>query len=213
MKLRVFQICKLYIKVLLIWRLHIIPKERCRYQSLFESQSNLSQYPSFVHKILSPFWELCLMAHVCRPYSNIMELWTSIQTHICPSRTLFFVCLFDNMLVCPFVCYPLFVCPFVCYFLFVFPLCALLCLFAPLCAMFSLFSLCVLSLLLCLFFGLPVGFVFLLLLHVHAWSKGATSKKQARKGKNASKKMQAQKGQCLVDRRLSLHEWFSLSLF
>ena len=123
MKLRVFQICKLYIKVLLIWRLHIIPKERCRYQSLFESQSDLSQYPSFVHKILSPFWELCLMAHVCRPYSNIMELWTSIQTHICPSRTLFFVCLFDNMLVCPFVCYPLFVCPFVCYVFFVFPLC------------------------------------------------------------------------------------------
>ena len=30
----------------------------------------------FVHEILSPFQELCLKAHVCRSYSNILELWT-----------------------------------------------------------------------------------------------------------------------------------------
>ena len=30
--------------------------------------------------------------------------------------------------------------------------------------------------------------------HVHTWSKGTTTKVQAKKGKNASKKMHAQKG-------------------
>ena len=92
--------------------------------NLFLRASPVSHSTRLLYMRSSPFWELCLMAHVCRLYSNIMELQMSIQTHICPSRTLFFVCLSDNMLVCPFVCYPLFVCLFVCYPLFVFPLCA-----------------------------------------------------------------------------------------
>ena len=57
------------------------------------------------------------------------------------------------MLVCPFVCIPL---------------------LAHLCATFILFV---------FFFGLSVGFVFLLLLHEHTWSDSATSKTQAKKGK------------------------------
>ena len=58
-----------------------------------------------------------------------------------------------NMLVCPFVCLLLLVCPFVCF------LCFFVISFAYLLALFS------------------------LLLHVHAWSEGATSKMQAKNGK------------------------------
>ena len=87
---------------------------------------------------------------VCTP------IWWKLQYDLhFPFRTPFFAwkhvclttCLFDNMFVCPFMCYIFFA---------------------------RLFS-----------FGLFVGFVFLLLLHVHAWSEGVTSKMQAKKA-NAS---------------------------
>ena len=77
---------------------------------------------------------------------------------------------------------------------------------------FACLSFCVLPLVFVISFACLLA-LFSLSLHVHAWSKGVTSKMQAKKGKNASKKTQAQRGQCLVDRRFSLPEGFlSLSL-
>ena len=80
-----------------------------------------------------------------------------------------------------------------------------------LCAPFPHLPFSFLSLLLCYLFCLSANFYFFLF-HVHTWSKGVTSKMQDKKGKNARKKTQAQKGQCSVDRRFSPLEWFSYSL-
>ena len=55
-----------------------------------------------------PFWNFTWW-NMCHPYSNLMELQIPIQTYICPSRTPFLACLFDNMFVCPFVCFLSFV--------------------------------------------------------------------------------------------------------
>ena len=96
--------------------------------------------------------------------------------------------------------------------------CLITCLFAPLCAFFPcLHVLCVclvLSLFLCYLFCLSAGFVLFiyLLLHVHVWSEGTTSKVQAKKGKNASKRGKPKKGNDQQIRRLSLPMWLFLSL-
>ena len=76
--------------------------------------------------------------------------------------------------------------------------CLITCLFTPFSAFFPCLALCVLSLFLCFLFCLYAGLVFLLRLHVHTWSKDATSKMQAENGQNASKKTQAQRRQCSV---------------
>ena len=81
-----------------------------------------------------------------------------------------------------------------------------------LCAPFPCLPFIVLSLLLCYHFCLSANFVFFLLFHVYTWSKGVTSKMQDKKDKNTSKKTQAQKGQCSVNRRFSLLKWFSYFL-
>ena len=86
---------------------------------------------------------------------NMMELWTPNPNLYFLSRTPFFAWKHICLTTCLFD--NMFVCPFMGYILFA-------CLFS---------------------FGLFVGFVFLLLLHVHAWSEGVTSKMQAKKA-NAS---------------------------
>ena len=81
------------------------------------------------------------------------------------------------------------------------PLCAFLCLFAPLCTFFvSSFSFC-----------LTAIFVFFCC-YMYTFGVRVQLPRCKLKRANASKKTQAQRGQCLVDRRFNLLEWFSLSL-
>ena len=84
------------------------------------------------------------------------------------------------------------------------PFCLITCFVCPCSTLFDCSFLCMLSsqLFLCLYTSL-----FPLSLHVHAWSmdtwsKGVTSYVQAKKCKNASKNMQAHKGQCSVDQEV-----------
>ena len=123
--------------------------------------------------------------HTYRLYSNLMELWIPNPNLLCPSRTshlvcLFDTCLFDNMFLCPFVCSLLFVH-----------------LLASILSFLCLFS-----------FTILLDLCFVCLLQEYAWSKGMTSKMQAK----CAKWKQAQKGNVKQIRRLSLPVWLFLSL-
>ena len=68
-------------------------------------QSHAGSIPSLYTRSRVPFGNFAWW-YVCRSYSKIMELWTPIQTYICPSRTSFLVFLFTPWYV-PFPCLPI----------------------------------------------------------------------------------------------------------
>ena len=97
--------------------------------------------------------------------------------------------------------------------------CLLLCFVCPCLALFvSMFFACS-PYILCFFLCLSTG-LFPCLLHVHTcrfvacthMEQGHDLLGMSKKGKDASKKTQAQKGQCLVDWRLSLPKWLPFHL-
>ena len=84
------------------------------------------------------FWNFAWW-HMCRLYSNIMELGMPIQINICPFMTHFLVSLSNNMFVCPFYVLLFLVCPllfFLCFFVITFACLLILCFFS--CFMFTL---------------------------------------------------------------------------
>ena len=127
-------------------------------------QSHAGSHLSLYTRSQVPFKNFAWFC-MCRLYSNLMELRT-------PKSKPTFV-LLGHL------------------FLFV---CLITSLFAPLYAFFPCLPFCVLSLFLCYLFYVSTGFVFSLLLHVHAWSEDTTSNMQAKKGKNVSKQSKSKKG-------------------
>ena len=83
----------------------------CVFVCLFVSSSLIPTYNLMrAHTCLctrdpESFWELWLMSHVLSILQSNGTTDTKIQTYICPPRTSFLVCLFDNMLVYSFVCF------------------------------------------------------------------------------------------------------------
>ena len=138
----------------------LVPTISCRFTPVFDTRDPES------------LQELCLMASVCRPYSNTMELWTlDPNLHLSSQDTTFclITCLLAHCVLSLFVC----------------PRLALL-LVCSLHAFYLSFYL------LCSFLGLSTS-LFPCLLHVHAWSKGRLEQGHdllgtSKKGKDASPK-------------------------
>ena len=148
------------------------------YQALFLPTIMCRFTLVFVHEILSPFWELCLMAHM----SSILQSNGTTDTKSKPTFVLLghpflFACL---KISCSLLCMLSFFCLLVCMSLFL--------------SLFILFVCFVLYLFLCYLFCLFASFVFSLMLHVQARSEGVTSKMQDEKGKNTSKGCKPKKG-------------------
>ena len=139
-----------------------------------------SYYPVLVHTRLwytrpqVPFRKFAWW-HVCHLYSNSMELW---DTRSKPTFViLWHPFLFDNMFVCPFVC--------------------LTCLFSPVwLSLHSFFTSLLSYLLVCWLLSL---FVACTCLEQGRLERGHDSLSASKKGKDASKKTQAQTGSCSVD--------------